>query len=46
MIEVITFDLDDTLWDVRPALIKAEAAQNLWLETHYPKALGRLSAED
>ena len=36
MIEVITFDLDDTLWDVRPALIKAEAAQNFWLDTHYP----------
>ena len=46
MIEVITFDLDDTLWDVRPALIKAEAAQNLWLETHYPKTLSELGAED
>ena len=36
MIKVITFDLDDTLWDVRPALVKAEAAQNAWLDTHYP----------
>ena len=46
MIEVITFDLDDTLWDVRPALIKAEAAQNLWLDTHYPNTISELGAED
>lgn len=39
MIKVITFDLDDTLWDVRPALIKAEQAQNDWLRKHYPQAL-------
>ena len=39
MIRVITFDLDDTLWDVRPALIKAEAAQNLWLSTNYPETV-------
>lgn len=45
-IEVITFDLDDTLWDVRPALIKAEAAQNAWLEAHYPKVLEGLKAEN
>ena len=30
-IEVITFDLDNTLWDVEPALIKAEDAQREWL---------------
>ena len=46
MIEVITFDLDDTLWDVRPALIKAEAAQNLWLDTHYPNTISELDAEN
>ena len=39
MIRVITFDLDDTLWDVRPALVKAEAAQNQWLRTNYPETL-------
>ena len=39
MIRCITFDLDDTLWDVRPALILAEQAQNAWLNTHYPQAL-------
>lgn len=36
MIKVLTFDLDDTLWDVRPALVKAEAAQNTWLSEHFP----------
>ena len=35
-LQLITFDLDDTLWDVRPALIKAERAQNDWLLQHYP----------
>ena len=39
MIKVITFDLDDTLWDVRPALVAAERAQNDYLEKHFPWAL-------
>ncbi len=44
MIRVVTFDLDDTLWDVRPALIKAEGAQNDWLNQHYPQALADLDS--
>lgn len=39
MTKVITFDLDDTLWDVRPALVSAERAQNDYLNTHFPGAL-------
>jgi len=35
-IRVITFDLDNTLWDVEPALIKAEQAQQDWLLRHRP----------
>ena len=35
-IRVITFDLDNTLWDVEPALLKAEEAQQAWLRTHRP----------
>ena len=35
-IAVITFDLDNTLWDVEPALIKAEQAQQDWLLLHRP----------
>tara|TARA_R110002110_G_C13470513_1_gene720856 strand:+ start:97770 stop:98486 length:717 start_codon:yes stop_codon:yes gene_type:complete len=30
-IDVITFDLDNTLWDVEPTLIKAEQVQRDWL---------------
>ncbi|GAB3273673.1 HAD family hydrolase [Parahaliea aestuarii] len=35
-IEVITFDLDNTLWDVEPALLRAEEAQRAWLLQHRP----------
>lgn len=38
-IKVITFDLDNTLWDVEPALLRAEAAQREWLERHRPGAV-------
>jgi putative hydrolase of the HAD superfamily len=35
----ITFDLDNTLWDVEPVLIRAEAAQQAWLRQHRPGAV-------
>ena len=35
-ITVITFDLDNTLWDVEPALLRAEEAQRKWLLRHRP----------
>lgn len=35
-IQLITFDLDDTLWAVKPALIRAEQEQNDWLKQHRP----------
>jgi len=38
-ISVITFDLDNTLWDVEPVLLRAEAAQNKWLLHHRPGAI-------
>jgi len=38
-ISVITFDLDNTLWDVEPALIRAEQAQQEWLLQHRPGAV-------
>lgn len=43
MIRLITFDLDDTLWDVRPALIRGEQAQNAWLKEHYPSAMAGMN---
>lgn len=38
-IEVITFDLDNTLWDVEPTLIRAEEAQRAWLVEHRPGSI-------
>ncbi|TGD73892.1 HAD family hydrolase [Mangrovimicrobium sediminis] len=38
-IRVITFDLDNTLWDVDPALRRAEEAQRQWLLQHRPGAI-------
>jgi FMN hydrolase / 5-amino-6-(5-phospho-D-ribitylamino)uracil phosphatase len=38
-IRVITFDLDNTLWDVDPALLRAEAAQRDWLLQHRPGSI-------
>jgi len=41
-IKVITFDLDNTLWDVEPALLRAEQAQREWLLQHRPGAADSL----
>jgi HAD superfamily hydrolase (TIGR01549 family) len=38
-ISVITFDLDNTLWDVEPTLIRAEEVQQQWLREHRPGAV-------
>ena len=45
MIKAISFDLDDTLWDARPALLRAEAAQYVWLENHAPRVAARHTTE-
>lgn len=42
-IRLISFDLDDTLWDVRPALDAAEAAQWRYLEQRFPALNLRLT---
>ncbi len=31
-IKMITFDLDDTLWDNRPTILKAEIDTRNWIE--------------
>lgn len=43
-IRLITFDLDDTLWDVRPVLHSAELVLRDWLARHAPN-LNDLSVE-
>ena len=37
MFEVITFDLDDTLWDAGPVLHRAEDTQYAWLAERMPR---------
>ena len=36
-IELITFDLDDTLWDTAPVIVSAEAVLRNWLTENAPK---------
>lgn len=43
-ISVITFDLDNTLWDVEPVLQRAEDAQQRWLLEHRPGAIEHFDA--
>lgn len=38
---LITFDLDDTLWDVRPVLEHAEIEVSDWMRVHCPRVLER-----
>ena len=45
VIKVITFDLDNTLWDVEPTLLRAEQAQNDWLRAHRPRLMQRYNDE-
>lgn len=44
-IKLITFDLDNTLWDVEPALLRAEQAQYLWLQQHRPEVTRQFSPQ-
>lgn len=37
MIQLLCFDLDDTLWDAAPILRRAEEVQYAWLEAHLPR---------
>lgn len=43
-IKLVTFDLDDTLWDTAPVIVSAEAVLRDWLAEHAPK-LGPLPVE-
>ena len=42
----IAFDLDNTLWDVEPVLVRAEQRVFAWLQAHAPRIAARLSIED
>lgn len=43
-IKLVTFDLDDTLWDTAPAIVSAEAGLRDWLAENAPK-LGPVPVE-
>ena len=43
-IELITFDLDDTLWDTAPVIVSAEAVLRDWLAANAP-SLGAVPVE-
>lgn len=43
-VQLITFDLDDTLWDTAPVIVSAEATLREWLAEHTP-VLGALPIE-
>ena len=45
-ITAITFDLDDTLWDTAPVIIRAEHQTHAWLQKHYPRITDKYSATD
>jgi putative hydrolase of the HAD superfamily len=38
-VQAIIFDLDDTLWDVGPVIVRAEHALRAFLEERYPRVL-------
>lgn len=43
MIKAITFDLDDTLWDVWPVVERAERILHDWLGARYPRIAERFT---
>ena len=45
-VRAIAFDLDNTLWDVEPVLMRAEARLRTWLQEHCPRIARQVSLED
>lgn len=45
-IQVISFDLDDTLWAVQPVIIQANRCLYRWLEIHAPRFSTHYQLED
>jgi putative hydrolase of the HAD superfamily len=42
----VAFDLDNTLWDVGPVLVRAEQCLRAWLHEHCPRITERVSIEE
>lgn len=45
MIKLITFDLDNTLWDVMPVIIQAEKTMRAWIEARVPGYSEQISGD-
>ena len=45
-VDVISLDLDDTLWPVGPLIRGAEAALREWIDAHYPNVFKTLGPDD
>jgi FMN hydrolase / 5-amino-6-(5-phospho-D-ribitylamino)uracil phosphatase len=45
-IRAIAFDLDDTLWDIEPVMLRAERRLLDWMREHCPRIPERFSPED
>ena len=45
MIKLITFDLDNTLWEIDPVIVQADHAMRQWIAEHVPEAVARLEWE-
>lgn len=43
---LITFDLDDTLWDIEAVVTRAERGLHAWLAAHHPAVAARHSPAD
>ena len=44
-IHAITFDLDDTLWEIHPVIRRAEASLREWLTDNYPRTTRMFDAD-
>ncbi len=45
-IKAVTFDLDGTLWDAEPTLVRAEREVHDWLRTHHAPITAAFSIDD
>lgn len=45
-VRAICLDLDDTLWELGPALVRAEEGLHAWFAAHYPRIAERYSPHD
>lgn len=44
-LRLITFDLDDTLWELRPTLLRAEAELHAWMQANCPELPARFDRD-